>query len=245
MSKDPSYPYNSFNNKRYRPRYPGEIASDGKMTSQRTYTSTADPDANHDVMDSNGIGDSFEAGDRWHNTTDKTWFTCEDNSQGAADWEPNTSFVPSTGLEFGQIYEEDGTGTLVLAAQDTWYQIVEFTANGPSTTNITPDFTNDHLTVTNAGFYQVSFSVSFSQSTAVSIEYDFHIRKNNGATTFENTSQHRNTNGNQSVGSLAATGILQLLAGDTIELWVMRLGGGATDRTITIVVANIVLIRLS
>lgn len=147
-------------------------------------------------------------------------------------------FVGSAGLPYAQINEEDGSSTLALAAQDTYYQITAFSANGESN-NATPDHTNDHITVLYDGVYLVSLSVSFSQTTAVSIEYDFHVRKNNGAIDFPNTSMHRDTGGSQVVGVAATSGIIQLSANDTVELWVERLSGGGVSRTITIVAASL------
>ena len=137
-----------------------------------------------------------------------------------------------SGLAYAQIYEEDGTGTLALAAQDTAYQVTAYSANGVSN-NCTPDHTNDHITIVKTGIYLAAFSISFSQSTAVSIEYDFHLKKNNGATDFANLSAHRNSGGSSSVGNCGSTGLISLTAGDTIELWVERLDGGAVSRTIT------------
>jgi uncharacterized protein YxeA len=147
-------------------------------------------------------------------------------------------FVGSAGLPYAQIYEEDGSSTLALPAQDTYYQITAFSDNGESN-NATPDHTNDHITVLYDGVYFASFYVSFSQTTAVSVEYDFHIQKNNGATDFPNTSGHRDTAGSQVVGSVSGGGYIQLQANDTVELWVERLSGGGVSRTITIIMASL------
>jgi hypothetical protein len=148
-----------------------------------------------------------------------------------------------TGLEYGQIYEEDGSSTLDLAAQDTFYQVVVFTANGESNL-ATPDHTNDHITITKTGKYYCSLSVAFSQSSAVANEYDFHVKKNNGATDFPQISAHRDTSGNQTIGSTSASGIISLTAGDTVEVWVDRLTGGAVSYTITIETIQLTLFQI-
>ena len=155
----------------------------------------------------------------------------------------DATFVGSAGLQFAQIYEEDGSSTLALAAQDTFYQITAFSANGESN-GATPDHTNDHITVAKAGMYLVTLNMSFSQTTAVSIEYDFHIQTNNGANDFPQASAHRDTAGNQTVGNCGTTGIIDLAANDTVELWVERLTGGATTRTITISQCSITLTQI-
>lgn len=94
MSDGFKYPYESFNNKRWRPEYPGEVAATNKITAQRTYTSTLVPDANHDGWDSNGVGYQFEIGDHWHNTISNIWYFCESNSKEAAVW--NISYGNTT-----------------------------------------------------------------------------------------------------------------------------------------------------
>ena len=144
------------------------------------------------------------------------------------------------GLPYAQIYEEDGASTLALAAQDTYYQVTAFSVDGESN-NCTPDHTNDHITIVKTGMYKVAIDIGFSQTTAVSIEYDFHAQKNNGATDFVCTSCHRNSGGSSQVGSTSATGLISLTAGDTVELWVQRLDGGAVSRTITLPKCSIVL----
>jgi hypothetical protein len=153
------------------------------------------------------------------------------------------TFVGSSGLNFAQIYEEDGSSTLVLAAQDTFYQIISFSANGESNIMV-PDHTNDHITVTNTGKYLATIDISFSQTTVASIEYDFHIQKNNGATDFPQISAHRDTSGSSVIGNCGSTGIISLTAGDTVELWVERLTGGATSRTITLPQVSMNLIQI-
>jgi hypothetical protein len=142
-------------------------------------------------------------------------------------------FEGTAGLQFAQIYEEDGSSTLALPAQDTFYQITAFTANGESN-GMTPDHTNDHITVAKSGMYLAFLDVSFSQTTAVSIEYDFHVQKNNGTTDFPYVSAHRDTAGGNTVGATNGTGIIDLDVNDTVEVWVERLTGGAVSRTITI-----------
>jgi len=155
----------------------------------------------------------------------------------------DVNFVGGAGLQFGQIYEEDGVSTLTLAAQDIFYQVISFTANGESN-GTTPDHTNDHITVSKSGKYLVFLDVSFSQIGAVSIEYDFHVQKNNGATDFSSVSAHRDTSGNSVVGATNGTGIIDLTAGDTVEVWVERLSGGAVSKTITIPQISLVLTQI-
>lgn len=148
-----------------------------------------------------------------------------------------------SGLQFTQIYEEDGTSTVALPLQDTFYQVTAFSVNG-EVNGMVPDHTSDHITVTKTGKYLVSISIGFSQTTAVSIEYDFHVQKNDGAVDFPCISAHRNSGGASQVGNTATTGIIDLTAGDTVELWVERLDGAAVSRTITIATCSLVLVQI-
>lgn len=153
----------------------------------------------------------------------------------------NVVFKGECGLPYAQIYEEDGSSTLALAAQDTFYQITSFSANGEYN-NCTPDYTNDHITVLEAGRYLVNASISVQSAQAN--EYDFHIQTNNGATDFPCTSMHLDTNVANKTVSTAASGILDLNANDTVEMWVERLDGAAVSKTITIVNASITLMQI-
>ena len=148
-----------------------------------------------------------------------------------------------SGLQFAQIYDEDGTGTVALAAQDTFYQLEVFTVDGESN-GATPAFGEDHITIDKAGKYYVYIGIGFSQTTAVSIEYDFHVHINNGDTDFPCISAHRNSGGASAVGNCSAAGVIDLDNGDTVEIWVERLDGAAVSRTITIQAVQLTLMQV-
>ena len=135
------------------------------------------------------------------------------------------------GMVCGEIYtEENATGT-DLALQDTYYQVTIFDTNGESN-GMTPDHTNNHITVLTKGRYFVS--ISLAAYSAADNEYHFHLFKNNGAVKFDNVSANRNTANANKVGSMSASGIIQANVGDTLELWVERTDGGGVSKTITI-----------
>lgn len=135
------------------------------------------------------------------------------------------------GLVCGEIYvEENATGT-DLALQDTYYQVAIFDTNGESN-GMTPDHTNDHITVLTKGRYFVT--ISMAAYSSADNEYHFHLYKNNGSVRFDNVSANRNTANAGKVGSLTASGIIQANVGDTLELWVERTDGGGVSKTITI-----------
>jgi hypothetical protein len=133
---------------------------------------------------------------------------------------------------YGEIYYMNVAGfNTTLAAQDTWYQILGFDTNGDSNGLVTPDHTNDHITVGAAGGYKIQFFIS-SRSAAINT-YHFMIRKNNGATDFTNMMSHRVTSVAGRIDDSAGGGYATLSAADTVELWVRRVDGGAVSKTIT------------
>lgn len=145
---------------------------------------------------------------------------------------------------YGEIYYMNVTGfDTALAAQDTWYQILGFDTNGESNSLVTPDHTNDHITVGATGIYKINFFIS-SRSAAANI-YHFMARKNNGSADFMNIMSHRVTSVADRVEDSSAGGYAALLASDTVELWVRRTDGGAVSKTITTEHVNLLVERKS
>lgn len=139
-------------------------------------------------------------------------------------------FKSGGGLLFGEIYYHGSGTNTVLAAQDTWYQVLGFATDGLSN-GTTPDHTNDHITVPTSGIYKVSFSEA-SRSAAANT-YQFMIKKNNGTADSGNIMTHRVTTVAGRVGQGSCDGYVDCAANDTIELWVNRIDGGAVSKTIT------------
>lgn len=152
-----------------------------------------------------------------------------------ADWNADHEigdiiFPAGAGLCFGEIYHHDGGVDTILAAQDTWYQMNIFSINGGSN-NTTPDHTNNHITITEAGKYSVSYHAS--TKSAAANKYNMGVLKNNGAVNFLNSHTHRVTSVAERVDTVSATAICDLEEGDTVELWVKRIDGGAVAKTLT------------
>jgi hypothetical protein len=139
------------------------------------------------------------------------------------------TFAGSAGLLFGAIYGYNVNDSLVMAAQDTWYQVVSCNANGHSN-GTTPDHTNDHITILTAGKYLVWIAICAHAS--VSTDYEFSVFKNNGDTQFENVTGHRTTSVANAIGAVSMQGICDFAVNDTVELWSQRLSGGAASKTI-------------
>jgi len=145
------------------------------------------------------------------------------------------------GLPYGEIYYMGAGFDTGLVAQDTYYQILGFDTDGISNL-ATPDHTNDHITITKTGAYQVQFSISGRSANPTT--FQFMVRKNNGTVALTNIMVHRTTSAANRVATGACTGLVALTAGDTIELWIQRVTGAAVNKIITLehVVLNLVMI---
>lgn len=144
----------------------------------------------------------------------------------------DVNFVGGSGLQLGEIYFMDVTGyDTVLAAQDEWYQILGFDTLGVVNGSVTVDHTNDHIIAGKAGIYRIHFSAS-SRSAAANT-YHYMIRTNNGSTPIDNIMAHRVTSVANRIAPVSCTGYADLLANDTVELWIMRIDGGGVSKTIT------------
>jgi len=112
---------------------------------------------------------------------------------------------------------------LTTAAVDTWYQIVNFTAEG-SSVNMDPDPDEDHITIAHNGFYLMNYM--FTGSCAAAHNWKVCVRRNNNATGFDQTTAYFSTT-TANKYTVTGSGHLYLLEDDTVELWLMRLTAGA------------------
>jgi len=148
--------------------------------------------------------------------------------------------------EYGEIWVHDVDVGITLAAQDTWYQVTawsntvtsfSYDGHNGEANGVTPDASNDHLTILTTGIYMVHWWVScYSGATN---EFHLQMRRNNNSKGFPNTSGFRTTSTASAVGHVAGGGLCALNANDTIELWVERKDGGAVSKTLTIRAATL------
>jgi len=125
------------------------------------------------------------------------------------------------GLVFGEIYVE-GNSTADTITTATSTQMSRFDTDGESNL-ITPSHTNDHLTITKAGKYLVTISISFSGDN--SVDWKFTLCKNNGASNFLNVHTNRKLGSAGDIGSASMSGIVDLAVNDTVELWMEHSSG--------------------
>ena len=142
------------------------------------------------------------------------------------------------GLEFGEIWVE-GNATADTIATATNTQVLRFANNGESN-GTTPDHTNDHITVATDGKYMITVSVSFSGDA--SVDWSFGVYKNNGGTAFSNVHCNRKLGSGGDIGSAGLTGIIDVSANDTIELWMQH--GAGVNKDITIQDCTLSLVKV-
>lgn len=151
------------------------------------------------------------------------------------------NFVGGGGLEFGEIYYHGaGFGTTCTDA-GTFYQILGFDTDGESNGSVVPAHGSDHITVGKAGRYQISFSASCRSGN--SDEYEFMVCYNDGpinGTACLNLMAHRDTSVAAALGVVACTGICDLPANATVELWVNNVDTGGRDIDIEHVTLSVV-----
>lgn len=140
---------------------------------------------------------------------------------------------------FGEIYTYDNAVATVLAAQDTWYQVTVFTADGVIHEMI-PDSANNRIEVVHTGNYLCTCSIS--SHSAQANDYVFALFKN--GVELENMESARTTSvAGQLIGG-TITGLAALTTGDYVTLWVKRLDGGAISKSVTCSLINFSLVRL-
>lgn len=119
---------------------------------------------------------------------------------------------------YGEIWAENESGNITLTDQTTWYQYNQFEANGNSR-GVTPDYTNDHLTIATPGIYKCCANIMFEGTQDE--EYEWEIQCNNGAVRhFQAHTGHKIVTTSTWQVASGITAFLSLNASDTVELWV-------------------------
>ncbi len=138
-------------------------------------------------------------------------------------------FQNGGGLPFAEIYARDNTAT--TSTSTTKAQILIFDTDGESN-NMTPDHAQDHITVVKAGKYKIDASISIKNSSGAAHVISLEMYKNDGAVVFNNIHAGRTLGTGSDVGNMTMSGIVDLAANDTIEMWITSDSGAA--RTVTV-----------
>lgn len=113
-------------------------------------------------------------------------------------------------IEYGQIYTDAGAGSQTLS-NGSFTLLNQFDSNGQSSSEVTPDASNNKITVTNTGIYFVSFSLSFSGTG--SVEWEGHVYWNN--TVIPQCAFKRKLGTSGDIGTVATQGIVDVTVGST------------------------------
>ena len=135
----------------------------------------------------------------------------------------NTGWLSAAHSEYASLTTESNAVETTFAGTSADFsqmsQVTIFTANGIAA-GLTPDHTNDHITVANAGDYEMTINFSFSGGLLDT--YSFAFFKNNGATQLGGTRLTRKLGTGGDVGSASLTVQATLAAADTIEVWMQN-----------------------
>jgi hypothetical protein len=142
---------------------------------------------------------------------------------------------------YGEIYAKDNSATTTLTANSVFVQVPVFDKNGYSS-QTTPDHTSDDITIKVAGKYLATVSVAIANSAGAAHEVVISLRKNSGSSTFNNVHANRNLANSTDVGSISLSGIINVVANDTIELWATTTSG--SNRNVTFSDITLSLVRI-
>ncbi|KPJ87110.1 MAG: hypothetical protein AMJ53_18610 [Gammaproteobacteria bacterium SG8_11] len=107
-----------------------------------------------------------------------------------------------------------------IAVAGTAVQVTIFDTN-MAAANMTPDHTNDHVTVDIAGDYLIVVSATINSVAGADSRFEMTVQKNNGAAAVGALHVDRNIGGGASAaGSVSMSGIATLAANDTVEVWI-------------------------
>ena len=136
------------------------------------------------------------------------------------------------GLTCSEISFKDNAVATTLNSATGKVQVTNFDTNGLTIGQLTPDHTNDHITIGIAGYYWVTINLTVKNNAAQTHVIDVSVFKNNGATEFTNVHSHRTLSGGVTdIGSIALHGIISCAVSDTIELWADT--SAAANRSVT------------
>lgn len=206
-----------------------------------------------------GLGGSVFSGNQqledidfvWAGDTEANLFRVDAGADAVrmGDWDTNyvevdkagdVVFVGGAGLAFGEICAKDNATPMTLNSAAK-VQVTIFDVDGVSN-NMTPDHTNDHITVTKAGMYLCTVSMAVENGAGASHKVDASVWKNNGATEFINTHTHRDLAAGSDVGSMSLSGIIDLAVNDTIEVWLDTDRGSDSAVTVEDITLSLVMV---
>jgi hypothetical protein len=132
----------------------------------------------------------------------------------------DVNYTAGGGAAFGEIYVFDTATAISVATAGVDYKINTWRNNGASK-DCTPDATNNNITITRAGVYMCNVSAVVKSVGAPTQTIGLNVKLNSGVTTASNMHAHRLlAGGGLDTGSVSLSGLLTVVVGDTVELWI-------------------------
>jgi hypothetical protein len=125
----------------------------------------------------------------------------------------------TSGMPYGEISATSiGTETTISSA-GVAVQVVIFDTDVHSNMTL-PDHTNDHITITKAGHYFIAISATVNSIAGASSKFEMSCKKNNGASDIIPHMDRNIAGGGGQAGVVSLSGIADLAANDTVEIWI-------------------------
>ena len=121
---------------------------------------------------------------------------------------------------YGGISAVDNSTETTITTQGVAVQVTIFDTNDPAN-NATPDHTNDHITIGNAGDYMIVVSATVNSVAGLASRFEMTVQKNNGASDVGALHVDRNIDGGGGkAGSVSMSSLATLAVDDTLEVWI-------------------------
>lgn len=109
-------------------------------------------------------------------------------------------------------------GNTAQTGLDTNYQVVtNWTQNGPTVGDISPEYLNDQIVITEPGIYHISFSISFEGTNLTEFQFATYI---NGGIDGDLLCRRDTSAVSGQVANAGFSGFYQLNLNDVLEVWV-------------------------
>jgi hypothetical protein len=126
-----------------------------------------------------------------------------------------------TGLVYGEITAEANSTETVISSANTQVQITIFNTNSHAH-HVTVDHTEDHIEIERDGHYLIVCSAAVESVAGAASKFSFYIKKNNGAADLVPHVSRNIAGGGGQAGVISLSGLAELVAGDTVECWIIN-----------------------
>lgn len=129
---------------------------------------------------------------------------------------------------YAELWSINNSTDITFNSGSGYVQITVFDNEGNSK-GLVPDTGESHISVPRSGYYFVAVSISISNQAGAAHAMDVDLKKNNGASDYDNVHASRYLGAGTDVGSVSMSGIIYSKKGDTLEIWANTDRGSDTD----------------